>query len=426
MNLLGANLKMGNHRSVPAKFAGCLALILALFLVGGWADTGGVRPVQAGGQEPRVSRSCTNVDEYVEPTYGSRIRRLKNPDGYSHNIYYYRRPWSANNTYLISVWTDRQQNNWRVVLHDGQGCYLKELFRVDQFDWRLVWDRKDPEVLYTWKGTNLYRYNVTTGKADLLKSFASLNLSLKPNGPSVNQAGDRILVTTSDGMYRSYRLPDMQEEHTFTVTYPPNCATSWSHEHFIGYRNYISTPCASRDLSTQAILIHDDTGTLVHRLDGVGGGGHFDFSSDGRLAYFKMWSRGSPLEIRIVNLNGSDDRVLYSVPQTQASYVQNLHLSWPDKVGSWFLASFFPSVHHLPSAYAPPLDEILLVNTNGSHRFLARTGTAIAARREGFWGQPLASPSSDGSRVSFNSNRGGSIHQYILWVPPDALQGMTR
>ncbi|MBV8139299.1 MAG: PD40 domain-containing protein, partial [Deltaproteobacteria bacterium] len=34
-----------------------------------------------------------------------------------------------------------------------------------------------------------------------------------------------------------------------------------------------------------------------------------------------------------------------------------------------------------------------------------------------FWAQPLPSPSADGTRISFNSNRSGSVQQYILWTP---------
>jgi len=33
-----------------------------------------------------------------------------------------------------------------------------------------------------------------------------------------------------------------------------------------------------------------------------------------------------------------------------------------------------------------------------------------------FWAEPLASPSSDGNRISFNSNRSGTVDQYVLFV----------
>jgi hypothetical protein len=181
-------------------------------------------------------------------------------------------------------------------------------------------------------------------------------------------------------------------------------------------------------MSAQAIVVYDDTGAVVHKFDAIGGGGHYDFSPDGKLAYFKM-SRGarqrggeSPLEIHVVNLDGTNDRVLYSVPHAQAAYLQNLHLSWPAKVTDWFIASFFPNAGNLPSAYAPPLDEIMMIRLDGTHKYLARTGTAYsrAGRKGGtgdmFWAQPLGRPSADGKRICFNSNHSGTIDQYILYV----------
>jgi hypothetical protein len=368
------------------------------------------------------TKPCPSTEDYSDSTYGVKVRRLKQLDKHLHNIYYHRNPWSADNTYMIGIQSDLEGRDWRVILYDGNGCFLKELFAISEYDWRLVWDRNNPEILYTWKGTNVYRYNVVTRKADLLKSFASSNLQIKPTGLSLNQAGDRMLVITSDATFRSYRLPDMQQERSFKATYPSGCRTAWKDERYIGYRNYISTACNSQDASVQGISVYDDDGALVHHFEGIGGGGHYDFSPDGRLAYFKMWRSGNPLQIHVVDLDGTKDRVLYSIPQSQARYVQNLHLSWPDRVNDWFVVSFFPSAQRLPPSYSPPLDEIVLINaSSSSYKFLARTHTSITTRREAFWAEPLASPSSDGSRVSFNSNRPGTVAQYILWVPVDQI-----
>jgi hypothetical protein len=323
---------------------------------------------------------------------------------------------------MIGIQTNQEQKNWRVVLYDGNGCFRNELFGILDYDWRLVWDRKNPETLYTWKGSNLYRYNVITRKAQLLKSFAPLGLGFKPAGPSLNQAGDRILVITSDGVFRSYRLPDMGDERAFKAGLPEGCYTDWEDERYIGYKNYIVAGCNIRETNQQHSYIYDDTGHLFYHHSGVPLE-HSDFSPDGRVAYGKMWGGGvrgvrRPFEIHVVNLDGTNDRILYSVPHDAARYIQNFHISWPDRITEWFIVSFFPSVQNLPTTYAPPLDEILLISsTSGKYKFLARTDTKIGTRQTGFWAQPLASPSADGSRISFNSNGSGTIDQYILWIP---------
>ncbi len=369
-----------------------------------------------------VPPSCPNAVDYIDPTYGQPIRQLWKPDGHEHNVYYHRNLWNADNSYMIGIESDLKEKNWRVVLYDGAGCFIKDLFPVTKYDWRLVWDRNNPNVLYTWTSSKLYRYDVTTATAQVLKSFAPL--TLKPAGPSLNQAGDRILVITSDATFRSYRLADMQQERTFKATYPPNCSTNWRNERYIGYQNYVATACDSGDFGTSTLFIHGDTGVLLHRFDGIPLG-HNDFSPGGQLAYHRWNGVAKQLEIRMVNIDGKNDQILYSVPQDQSQYIQNLHVSWPDRINDWFIVSFYPRSANLPPTYGPPLDDILLIRTNGTVQHLARTGTMYGPGQL-FWSQPLASPSSDGDRISFNSRcsnaipllgctPSGSIDHYILF-----------
>ncbi|MCI0561002.1 MAG: hypothetical protein MN733_21150 [Nitrososphaera sp.] len=365
--------------------------------------------------------SCSNtIDDYIDPTYGQQIRQLWKPDGHEHNMYYFRNPWNADNSYMIGIESDLKEENWQVVLYDGAGCFIKELFPITKYDWRLVWDRNNPNILYTWTSSKLYRYDVTTATAQLLKSFAPL--TLKPAGPSLNQAGDRILVITSDDTFRSYRLPDMQQERMFKAAYPPNCSTNWRNERYIGYQNYIATACPSGGSST--LLIYNDTEVLLHRFDGIPLG-HHDFSPDGQLAYHRWNGVAKQTEIRMVNLDGTSDQILHSISQDQSQHIQNLHVSWPDRVDDWFIVSFYPPSANLPSTYGPPLDDILLIRTNGTVQYLARTG-AMYGPKQLFWSLPLASPSSDGTRISFNSGcsndiptlgctPSGTIDHYILF-----------
>jgi hypothetical protein len=326
---------------------------------------------------------------------------------------------------MLGIQSDLEQKNWHVVLYDGNGHFLKDLFAIDRYDWRLCWDRRDPDILYTWKGSDLYRFHVAAGAAELIRSFKPQGLMT--NGPSVNQAGDRILVATSDKRFHSYHLPDLSDERTFMPEIPEGTRMGWDKPRFTGCQNTIDVAFHSDDLKTQGILVYDDAGTLVHRFDGFGGGGHYAFAPDGRLAYFFMpnyprTDGKDSLDIHVVKLDGTDDRVVFSAPRAQTTFVQNLHLSWPANVDRWFLASFYHFPGARPPAYAPLYDEILQIGLDGSSKYLARTGANYSrgagrgSATDMFWAMPLAAPSADGTRISFNTNRSGTVDQCILFL----------
>ncbi|MDA1191807.1 MAG: hypothetical protein O3A46_09015 [Candidatus Poribacteria bacterium] len=358
--------------------------------------------------------------EQIKPTeardshYGSRVRRLEPSDGHEHNLYHYRDPWNADGTQMVGVRSNLQQQDWRVLLYKGNGVFIKELWSIATYDWKLVWDRHLPDILYTWREGNLYKYDVTTDDATLLMSFEPMRL--QPPGPSLNQDGSRILVFTNDGIAHSFRLPDMTDERRFDARLPDAFSAGWDKARYIGYDNLIVINGEPANSSGQAMFLFDDTGELAHRLDGHNVG-HHDFSPDGRFAYFnwiEMWEKRVPLELRIVNLDGTDERILLRVPSDQLAYVHNLHLSWPRRVNDWFIASFFPNADNLPCAYRPYVDEIAQVRIDGTWRFLVRTGTMFSPGM--FWAQPVAAPSADGRRISFNSVKSGTIDHYILDV----------
>lgn len=416
------------------------------------------------------------IVDFADPTYGTKVRQLRKDDGHEHNFYYYREPWNADGSRLLGIQSSLDQQDWRVCLYEGNGRFIKELFPITKYDWRLCWDRRDPNLLHAYKGADLFRLNVGTGQVVVLKSF-------KPEwvhwtGPSINQDGDRILVVTTDNKsertFRSYHLPDMSDERSFQITAPPGCQISWDKVHFTGCKNYIDTAytSADRSLSEQGIVVYDDTGKKIHTFEGLGGGGHYDWSPDGKLAYFKMHLAARnpggprPLEIHVVNLDGTDDRVLFSVPRDKAIAIQNLHLSWPKRVNDWFIASLIPYAEHLPAAQTPdsqaglpgpllpntrapgaqpnpgrrtlqgdsepgarrvdraaaqpalaadaPRDEIVKINLNGSSQYLAHSVTWYG--RNMFWAEPLAVVRSDGKRIAFHTRRSGTIDLCILFL----------
>jgi hypothetical protein len=375
----------------------------------------------AGGAVGEILEPAISMIDTVDSRSGAKIRLLRKDDGHEHNFYYNRNPWNADGTRLLVIHSDLQQKNWRVALCDGNGKFLRYLFTPADYDWRIVWDRHDPDVFYTTHAASLYRFNVSTGRATLLKKFGA---PLQPTGASLNQRGDRIAVATADWTVHSLSLPDMKAERTFRPAVPVGYKSDKP-----GYTGHGDTLHFNyTEAGRQGILIYTDAGQLVHEFKGVGGGGHYDFSPEGKLAYFTLQpqpgGRGRVLEIHVVNLDGTADRVVFRAPAERLDYVQNLHLSWPDQVNDWFVASLFPNAGRLPPVYAPWLDEIIMIKLDGTHRVLARSETAHAraADRGGsgdmFWAQPLASPSADGRRIAFNSSRAGTIDQCILYVTP--------
>jgi hypothetical protein len=169
------------------------------------------------------------------------------------------------------------------------------------------------------------------------------------------------------------------------------------------------------------------TGELISTLNGVTVG-HHDFSSAGKLAYVEGFNQGRDLNVRVVNLDGSDNRLVYSIPRDKLRYVRNYHITWPHGVTDWFLLSFFPQTGRLPPDYQPWLDELVQVFLDGRIKVLARTGTTCA---DIFWAQPQPSLSADGSRLLFHTNgscrvgqlgceSSGTIDQCILYLqkPP--------
>jgi hypothetical protein len=380
-------------------------------------------PVVAPAQET-ITVAAPAIVDFVDATYGSKVRQLRKDDGHEHNFYYVRDPWNADGTCMLGVQSDLEQKNWHVVLYDGDGQFQKDLFSIAQYDWRLCWDRRNPDILYTWRGPELYRFDVKAGRGERIKSFAPL--SLQPSGPSVNQAGDRILVATSDKTFHSFRLPNLDDERSFKPEVPTGCNVGWDKPRYTGFGNTIDVAYSAPKLTMQGILLYEDDGRLMHRFEGFGGGGHYAFSCDGRLAYFLMPNYPRPdgknsLDIHVVAADGSDDRVLFSATRDQARAVQNLHLAWPSRSGDWFVASFFRFPDIKPPSYTPPLDEILQIRLDGTWRYLARSGSQYSrgagrgSATDLFWAMPLAVPSSDGRRISFNSNRSGTIDQFILY-----------
>jgi hypothetical protein len=399
----------------------CLAPFLAAPPLWG-ADT----PVSQSSSDPSV-----RLIDFTDPTYGARIRQVFNPAGDEHDLYHYRSVFNADNSRMLGIEVPTGSKDYIVTLYDGDGVFIKKLFTQAEYNWTLAWDRHDPRIFYTRKDNTVYRFDVETGKAEAVKSFDKPGINSGPTGLSLNQKGDRLLLRMGDQTVRTYRLPALDDEKLCRIEIPEGWYANWDKLRFTGHKDCFvlefsqkqPLPAGAR-FTPPFLRIYDGvSGELFHTLENVPVG-HHDFSPDGRMAYVEGFNQRRDMNVHVVNLDGTDDRIVFTAPRAKLAYVRNYHITWPAGVKDWFLLSFFPQTGRLPADYQPWLDEIVQVFVDGRHKVLARTGTTCGAN---FWAQPQQSCSADGTRVLFHTNgtctvgrigveSSGTIDQCILYL----------
>jgi hypothetical protein len=380
----------------PTTMRKQLKLLVTIGLI-----AGSIGAARTAGAEPR------RMVDFTDPTYGGRVRQIFNPAGDEHNLYHYRSVFNADNSRLLGIETPKGSTAYHVTLYDGDGRFLKRLYMQASYDWTVAWDRRDPRYFYTRKNATVYRYDAEAGTAQALRTFDRPALA-GPSGLSLNQKGDRILLRMTDRTVRTYRLPGLDEECVCAIEIPSGWEANWDKLRFTGHADYFALTFDPKVAGSKGprppppfTRIYDGaTGKLAHTLEGITVG-HHDFSPNGKLAYVGGFNQGRDLTVRVVNLDGTGNRVVFTAPRAKLRYVRNYHITWPAGVDDWFLLSFFPQTGRLPADYAPWLDEMVQVFVDGRSRILARTGTTCD---KVFWAQPQQSPSADGTRVLFHSN----------------------
>lgn len=142
----------------------------------------------------------------------------------AHNFYHYRNPWNCTNSRLLMI-HEGPGSDWTVSLHTRDGAFLYDLFLISVRDWRLCWSKTLPQILYTWKGSSVYVYDVST--RSVVQTFTA-PATIGTAGTSLNQAGTRIMWNDGVGaaaVARSYGLNsdgtiDSGSARSFTPTYP--------------------------------------------------------------------------------------------------------------------------------------------------------------------------------------------------------------
>lgn len=130
-----------------------LALFALLFL----ASSATAQPAARGQSQPEKTEAVlpaaldakiadagsSRMIDFVDPTYGGRIRQVYNAAGDEHNLYHYRRVFNSDNSYMLGIETPKETTDYLVTLYDGEGGFLKRLYTQRDYDWTLAWDRRD-------------------------------------------------------------------------------------------------------------------------------------------------------------------------------------------------------------------------------------------------------------------------------------------
>ncbi|HYF34080.1 MAG TPA: hypothetical protein VD994_02230 [Prosthecobacter sp.] len=348
------------------------------------------------------------VIEFVDPAYGGHVRQFFNPVGDEHDLYHYRSVFNSDNSRILGIETPKGSKDYIVTLYDGEGKFLKPLYTQAEYDWTVVWDRRDPRFFYTRKGNTVYRYDVETSKAVAIRSFDRPEIAA-PTGMSLNGKGDRLLLRMRDQSVRSYRLPDLDDERVCTIKVPDGWYANWDKLRYTGHADYFALtfeekrplPQGQRPAPPFTRIYDEATSEVLNTFEGVTVG-HHDFSPDGRFAYVEGFNeRRGEMRVRVAKLDGSENRVVFTAPLEKLRFVRNYHITWPPGVKAWFVLSFFPQTGTLPERYEPYLDELIQVHVDGRSKVLARTGTTCGQL---FWAQPQQSISADGSKILFHTN----------------------
>ncbi len=390
--------------------------------------------------------NCTIVT-HTDQTSGKTIWRLKNDTKHEHNIYYYRDAWNANNTKMVAVHMDQFQQNWTLHLYDEHACYLGQAFTLNDYDWRVVWDKTDSNIMYSIKGNVLYKLNTSTFPVTptALKTFDNLTEGYPlTNGVSLNQAGTRILVTTQingSGQTRlnTFDLPGMTNPRVIVIDNidpsTPNCAINTDKIRYTGYQNRVHAgcnvplltlcACGGPQSGYEKVRIYDDvTGQLVKSYGSSLNFGHLAYSAEGHFGYYRYNPSGDgSMEIRVCDTlsaavcgsqpfgtSTSDDKIVLSPTGAQMTDVQSLHLNWGSAVtgrNMWMIASFYPKTVATPTTDPTWYhDEILKINHKASpvtYSVLGHSRTLYEG--QWFWTMTVGAINKDGTKITFNSDR---------------------
>jgi hypothetical protein len=342
---------------------------------------------------------------YVDPVFGSTVRRLTNELGQPSrsDIYGKNGFWNADGTLMF-----HNDGNSKTIINTTTGALVRSEV-PGNFDSSFAPDEAD--TWYYFSGASLWKYSVATGTSSVVKTFAATLGALGGSVDWVDRTG-RYMVLNIGGQARVW---DKQDDVLYAGAVPGDPGDGW-----VGISPDAKYVVAAMDDKRSYAIDHstrtvNTTGVMFWSL--CGGHGDLLSATDGKT-YFVTFECYEEAAVYAVDVSLAQTATEAGRSQQRATNRKLLDTEWTDDghmaaaAGGLFQDWVFMSVEATDDAFTggvsgwrPYKQEIVMMNVlTGEVRRLAHH------RSRGLGGsyfyQPRVSVSWDGTRVAWASNFG--------------------
>jgi hypothetical protein len=348
---------------------------------------------------------------YVDPVFGSTVRRLTNETSHEpgSDIYGKNGFWNADGTLMF-----HNNGSAKTIINTTTGAVVRPDV-PGNFDGSFAPD--DPDTWYYFSGASLRKYSVATGTTSLVKTFPATLGALGGSVDWVDSTGRYMVLSMGNGS----RVWDKQDDVLYAGTVPGNAGDGW-----VGISPDAKYVVTAIDDKRSYAINHatrtvNTTGVMFWSL--CGGHGDLLSATDGKT-YFVTFECHEEAAIYAVDVSLAQTKTVAGLIQQRATNRKLMETEWQDDghmaaparglFQDWAFISLEATDDPFTggvSGWRPYKQEIVMVNVlTGEIRRLAHH------RSRGLDGsyfyQPRVSVSWDGMRVAWASNFGYNRADY--------------
>lgn len=341
---------------------------------------------------------------YVDPTFGSTIKRVSNALGTPNADGGGYLTWIENEYSTMSAFNSNNSNFILVhqsyfALYDGSGLYMHDLPLEINASSEPRWSRKDNVTLYYHSGNMLKSYNISTGDIAVVHTFSEYT-SISGNGEmDISYDGDHFVYCGDSRYIFVYQISTGKK---FTVF--DTAGRSFDSEYITPNNNVIVSWIQSGTVRYTGQELFDINMNFLRQVGHADGHKHLTLDTNGNEVL--VWTNSDdPLPIPNCN-NGIVKILLSNGTQTclaQLDWSLAVHISAPDGNGTVFVDTEAPSNPESGSSgWVAYTNEILQIKLDGSG--VTRWAHHRSRPLNSYNWQPKLTVSRDGTRLLYASN----------------------